>query len=115
MRGERPESDGKLLRRCHENALERHCKATIDAIGRLCLGAPSKYHDRYLASYNLVDGRNEELASLFDTMLQRSVAIDPILAFRSSGLMTDEEFAAFSPGVTRWINQSLEDRKEVGL
>jgi hypothetical protein len=115
MRGEIPQSDWKLLRRFHENALERYCKATIEAVGRLCLGTPSKFHEKYLEIYELVDRNNEELGSIFDNMLRRSVAIDHILTLRSSGLMTDEEFRQFSPNVQNWIIRILDDRKELGL
>jgi hypothetical protein len=111
MRGEIPESDWKLLRKFHESALERYCEASIEAIGHLCIGTPSKFHDRYLEIYALVDERNEELGSIFDNMLRRSVAIGHILTLRSFNLMTDEEFSQFSIETQTHINLILEDRK----
>ena len=114
MRGEIPESDWKLLRKFHENSLERYCKTTIEAIGHLCIGAPTKFHDRYLEIYSLVDEKNEELGSIFDNMLRRSVAIDHILTLRSFNLMTNEEFSQFTAETQARINFILEDRKALG-
>jgi len=89
------ESDWKLFRRLHSVALERFCQQVIEEINQTtnCAG---DYHERYLAVFNLILERNEQMARAFDDM-RRSNAFILLANIRGSQLLTDEEFSQFTP------------------
>jgi hypothetical protein len=56
----------------------------------------ASYHKRYGKLYGLIKRRDKELASMFDDM-SRSRAVLQLAILRRHGLVTEEEFATFSP------------------
>jgi len=91
-----PESDWKLFRQLHPVALERFCERTLSEVGRLTADSGKSAHERYLAVFRLLQRRDKELAQAFDDF-RRSTAWCQLAILRSRGLLTDEEFARFSP------------------
>jgi hypothetical protein len=89
------EADWKLFRRVHEVALERFCERVLSELGRLAAKTEPSAHERYLAVYKLLQGRDKELTQAFDD-LKRSTAWPCLALMRSRRLVTDEEFAGFS-------------------
>ena len=89
-------ADWKLFRQVHRTALERFCEDVLSEIGRLVSDPGRNAHDRYLAVFKVVQQRDKELADAFDD-LRRSSAFRQLAVLRSRGLLTDEEFARFSP------------------
>ena len=96
MAREISESDWKHFRQLHSLALERFCEQSLSEVGRLASEPGKSAHERYLAVFRLLKRRDKELAEAFDD-LRRSTAWRQLAVIRSRGLLTDEEFARFSP------------------
>jgi hypothetical protein len=90
------ESDWKLLRQLHPLALERFCEHVLSDVSRLVSDTGKSAHVRYVAVFKLLQRRDKELAEAFDD-LRRSTAWRQLAVIHSRGLLTEEEFARFSP------------------
>jgi hypothetical protein len=90
------EPDWKLFRQVHPLALDRFCQRVLADVGRLAASMEKSAHDRYLEVFYLVQRRNKELAAVFNDF-RRSTAWQQLALMRSHHLVTDEEFARFSP------------------
>src|SRR5437763_5571116 len=90
------ESDWKLFRRLRPLALDRFCQRVLAEVGRLAADAGKGSHERYLAVFELLRRRDEELAAGFNDP-RRSTALVQLARIRAEGLVTEEEFARFSP------------------
>jgi len=90
------ESDWKLFRQLRAIALDRFCERVLSEIGRLTADAGKSAHERYVAVFQLLQQRDRELAEAFND-LRRSTAWRQLAVLRARGLLTEEEFARFSP------------------
>jgi hypothetical protein len=90
-----PEADWKVFRQLRPLALERFCQRVLDELGQIGGGSGQSSHERFLAVYERIHERNEELAAAFDNP-RRSTAIIQLAHIRAGGLLTDEEFSRFS-------------------
>jgi hypothetical protein len=90
------EPDWKLFRQLHRIALERFCERVLSEVGQLASDTGKSAHERYLAVFKRIQKRDKDLADGFDDM-RRSTAWRQLAIIRSLGLLTDEEFARFSP------------------
>ena len=90
------ESDWKLFRRLRAVALDRFCQRVLDEVTRIANDSGRTAHERYLATYQLMRDRDRALADMFDDP-RRSTAVFQLTAIHSRGLLTEEEFAGFSP------------------
>jgi hypothetical protein len=103
-----PESDWKKFRLVHKAALDRHCQETLAKLKPMIDAPGNDIHERYLAIYQYIQERDEEVAQLFNDF-RRSTALIQLLAMCKCKLVTDEEFAEFSPEtrerVTSWLAQ----------
>jgi hypothetical protein len=103
-----PESDWKKFRLVHKAALDRHCQETLAKLKPM-IDAPGKdMHERYMAIYEFIQQRDEEVADVFNDF-RRSTALIQLIAMCKRKLVTDEELAEFSPEtrerVTSWLAQ----------
>jgi hypothetical protein len=89
------ESDWKIFRGVHEAALERYCDRVLSEINYMATDRETGSHERYLKVYRLLHDRDETLGDLFNNK-SRSKALFMLAGIRGHGLVTDEEFAAFS-------------------
>ena len=96
MAREISEKDWKLFRRLHPLALERFCERVLSEVGRLTADSGKGAHERYVTIFKLLQRRDKELAETFD-VLRRSTAWQQLAAMRFRKLVTEEEFARFSP------------------
>ena len=90
------ESDWKLFRQLRPLALDRFCMRVLADVGRLAADTGQSSHERYLAVFHLLRRRDEELADAFNNP-RRSTALVQLARIRAEGLLTEEEFAGFSP------------------
>jgi hypothetical protein len=90
------EADWKVFRQVHPLALERFCEQALAEVGRLASETGQSAHERYLAVFRLLQRRDKELAEAF-TDFRRSTALLQLAILRLRGLVSDEEFARFSP------------------
>jgi hypothetical protein len=90
------ESDWKLFRQLQPLALERFCERALADVGRLASETGKSAHERYLAVFRLMERRDEELADSFNNP-RRSTALRQLACLKGLELLTDEEFARFSP------------------
>jgi hypothetical protein len=90
------EPDWKVFRQLHPVALERFCEQVLAEVGQLAADTAQSAHARYLAVYRLMEQRDRELGDTFNDK-RRSTAFVQIACIRARGLLTEEEFARFSP------------------
>jgi hypothetical protein len=107
MEGRFPESDWKLFRKLEVLALDRFCQRVLAEVSGLVADAVKTNHERYLAVYKLVRRRDKELADAFNDP-RRSTALVQLARIRFRELLTDEEFAGFSPETRASVQMFLE-------
>jgi len=89
------ETDWKHLRQLHKVALERFSKQILDELDNIRDDTSKNFHERFLASFDLINHRNKDLAMAFDNP-SRSHAFAHLGAQLSLGLLTRDEFAGFT-------------------
>lgn len=89
------ESDWKLLRRLQPVAIDRFCRRVLSDIQGACSDTAATAHERYAQVFGLIEDQNKTMAEIFDD-IRRSNAVLRVTLMRTSGLITDEEFAEFS-------------------
>lgn len=89
------ESDWKILRQVHVEALERFCRQVLLEVERINAGPAEGFHRKYLDIFAFMRERDKDMADNFDD-LRRSKAFDRIAAMKSHGLLTGDEFQSFS-------------------
>jgi hypothetical protein len=91
-----PEADWKVLRRVHQQALERYCERVLAEIERVTGNTVQSAHQRYLDIFKIVEKRDHEMARVFDD-LRRSNALTMLARMRSEGLLMADEFSVLTP------------------
>jgi hypothetical protein len=89
------ESDWKWLRELRPVILERYCQSILNEVVRLAADDAGTALERYHQLWKLIKERDSLITDAFDDH-RRSTAFWKILALRSKGLLTDEEFHTFS-------------------
>jgi hypothetical protein len=89
------ESDWKILRQLHSQALERFCKQILLEIERINCDNAKTFHRKYLDIYEVLQRRDKEIAQTFDG-LRRSTAFTQVASMKARGLLTEDEFLRFS-------------------
>ena len=101
------ESDWKLWRKIHKEALDRFCKQTLSEVKRANSDSAKSHHQRYLDLWAILRQRDEEMARAFDD-LRRSKAILQIAVIKRLGLVTEDEFSQFSQETRGQVNLMLQ-------
>ena len=91
-----PESDWRAFRKLREVALERFCTQILEEIGRITSDEKRTSHARYLAVYELIQERDDQIARAFNNP-RRSSAVMQLAAMMSLKFITREELQPFSP------------------
>jgi hypothetical protein len=79
------ESDWKILRELKTVALDRFCRRILDAVARLSAEPGKSDHQRYLAVYQHIHRRDDDIAAIFNEMT-RSGAVLKLCAMRRHDL-----------------------------
>src|SRR5947209_19627944 len=90
------ESDWKLFRQLQPVALDRFCERVLAEVTRLAADPKASHHERYLAVFRLLRRRDGELADAFNDP-RRSTAMVQLARIQFHELLTEAEFAQFSP------------------
>ncbi len=90
------EADWRILRRLEPIARNRFCDRVLTEVVGRATDATVGSHERYLAVYRLLEKHDRAMSGAFDD-LRRSTAFLQLARMRSLGLVTEEEFARFSP------------------
>ncbi len=106
MQAEFTEADWKVLRQLHPVALDRLCDRILREAEGVCGDRTRSHHQRYLDLFALLQRRDKDIVQAFDRM-SRSRVMERVLVIKRMGLVTDEEFARFSPGLRDWTEQLL--------
>jgi hypothetical protein len=91
-----PESDWKAFRKLREVALERFCGRIVDEVHRVVTDGARTAHARYLAAYELIQERDDQIARAFNNP-RRSAAVLQLATMLSLDLITREELQSFTP------------------
>ena len=106
MMREIKESDWKILRQLHSEALERFCKQTLLEIERINCDSAKSFHRKYLDIYEVLQRRDKEIAQTFND-LRRSTALTQLVSMKARGLLTEDEFLRFSQETQNVVNLLL--------
>ena len=109
MASEIKESDWKLFRQLHPVALERFCERVLAEVQAAVTDTSEGSHDRYLKLFDLVRERDKTIGRLFNDP-RRSNALILLVNIKQQGLLTEEEFARFSPETRERIENIEEVR-----
>ena len=96
MSADLPETDWKAFRKLREVALERLCERILAEVGRIASDTKRTPHTRYLAAYELIQERDDQIARAFNNP-RRSVAVAQLAAMMSLDLISQEELQSFTP------------------
>ena len=99
------ESDWKAFRELREVALQRFCERVLEELLPLTQDRSWSHHERYLAVFRLIQGRDEQLANAFNDPA-RSRMIVQLAVIRALGLLSPGELERFTQE-TRSIIESL--------
>jgi hypothetical protein len=91
-----PESDWKSFRKLREVVLERFCAQILEEVGRIASDEKRTSHARYLAVYELIQERDDQIARAFNNP-RRSAAVLQLATMMSLNLITQEELQSFTP------------------
>jgi hypothetical protein len=105
MAADLPEPDWRTFRKLREVALERLCERILAEVGRVTSDAKRTSHARYLAAYELIQERDDQIARVFNNP-RRSVAVSQLAMMMSLDLISQEELQAFTPR-TRSVVEAL--------
>jgi hypothetical protein len=110
MAGQIPESDWSILRDLKTLALDRYCQRLLAEVEQIITTTTASHHEKFLKVFRLIIERNKELGHAFDD-IRRSNALVKLIAIRSHGLLTDEEFSRFTSetreAVDRWLQSDV--------
>ena len=95
MSADLPEADWKAFRKLREAALERFCERILEDVRRIASDGNRKSHARYLATYELIHERDEQIARAFNNP-HRSAAVLQLATMISLDLITPEELQSFT-------------------
>jgi len=102
-----PESDWKTLSRLKPLALDRLCeRILLEAEDRIARTKSGEFHRAYLDLYKHIQTSDEKVADCFNDW-KRSRAVFILINWRVNNLLTEEEFAAFSPDTRAIVNGFL--------
>jgi hypothetical protein len=104
------EADWKVLRRLAPVALDRFCQRVLGEVSRIATDSATGSHERYLKLFKWIREQDAELAATFNG-LRRSTGLIQLVRMKSLGLVTDEEFAGFSPETREAVAVFLETRE----
>lgn len=101
------EPDWKILSRLKPLALDRLCQRILQESGGIFDRAQEgKHHPAYLDLYKHIHASDETIADCFNDW-KRSRALEILISWRLERLLTEEEFAAFSPDTRTIVNEFL--------
>jgi hypothetical protein len=104
------ETDWKILSRLKPLALDRLCQRILGKSGDIITRAQQgRQHDSYLDLYRYIHESDETMSRCFDDF-KRSQALAILTNWRLEKLITDEEFAAFSPDTRALVDMLLKQR-----
>ncbi|MGO9271920.1 MAG: peptide ABC transporter substrate-binding protein [Terriglobia bacterium] len=89
------ESDWKILRQVHKEALERFCEQILLEVERINSDSAKSFHQRYLDIWKVLRQRDKEMGDTFDD-LRRSTGFTQLASMKARGLLTEDEFLRFS-------------------
>lgn len=101
-----PESDWRAFRRLREAALERFCERILEEIGRIVSDTQRTPYARYLAAYQLLQERDEQIGRAFNDP-RRSAAVLQLATMVSLGLVTPGEMQSFTPKTRGIVDELL--------
>jgi hypothetical protein len=105
------EADWKIFRRLRDIALQRFCDRTLQELSVLIHADSRSPHERYLAVFDLVQKRNDELARAFDGAA-RSRMVSHLVEMHELGIVSKEELEQFGPETRRVLDFLVKGLRE---
>ena len=102
------ESDWKILRQLHPQALERFCEQILLEVEAIRSDGAKSSHQQYLAIHGIMQQRNEEMAQIFDNK-RRSTAFNQLADMKFRGLLIEDEYSMFSRDTRQVVARLLSE------
>jgi len=90
-----PERDWKKLRSLKDAALNVACERILLKIGTIIEERGANCHKYYLKLWEIIRSEDKEIALMFDD-LKRSTAIFKLAMWKNNGLLSGDDFNAFT-------------------
>jgi hypothetical protein len=100
------ESDWKIFRQVHAEALERFSERVLLEVERINSDRAKGFHEKYLEIWKVLKRRDKEMSQAFDD-LRRSTAWTQIASMKGLGLLTEDELGRFSPETREVVDLML--------
>ncbi len=104
------ESEWKLFRKVHREALERFCERILAGIHQIEANSSKSFHQRYLDIYKFIARRDREMEQAFNNP-RRSTALIQLALMRELGLLGRDEFSEFSRETGATVARIVGSRK----
>jgi cysteinyl-tRNA synthetase len=102
-----PERDWKKLRSLKDSALEEVSNRIIEKLKTLIESREGGSHKTYLRLWETIHAEDKVIAALFDD-LKRSSALFKLAAWKTHGILSDDDFKDFTEDTQNRINAILE-------
>jgi hypothetical protein len=96
------EADWKKFTKLKKVALERFCEKVLDESRKICDRENTTAHENYLALYEVIRKRDQELARIFDDH-SRSRADLQLLGMYNFELVSDDDLSQFSEEIRSFV------------
>ena len=101
------ESDWKLFRQVHAEALERFSQRILLEIELVNSDRTKGFHERYLEIWAVLKRRDKQMAQAFDG-IRRSTALIQLASMKGLGVVTEDDIARFSQETREVVHLKLE-------
>lgn len=101
-----PEKDWKKLRSLKDHALEEVCNQIIEKLKMLIEAREGGNHKTYLQLWETIQAEDKIIQDLFDD-LKRSSAFFKLMAWKTHGILSDDDFKDFTEDTQNRINTIL--------
>ena len=98
-----PEKDWKKLRAMKDTVLNIACERILEKVKRVIENKGNDNHKAYIELWEIMRLEDDEIALMFDD-LKRSNAKIKLAAWKSNGLISDEDLKGFSEETQDSIN-----------
>ena len=98
------EPDWKVFKKVRERALERFSARVLDECVNIRRDESKTEYERYIALYQLLQERDQQMAKAFDEFSRSSARISLMLMFKYD-LLTADEVQQFSADVQRMLDE----------
>ncbi|ALO34681.1 hypothetical protein CMT41_08070 [Colwellia sp. MT41] len=104
-----PEKDWKLFRKLQNDLTAKACELIFVKVDELAKNRAGSEHTSYLELYGLIQDEDVKIAEMFNNPTRNNVLLK-LVALKSYGVFTDDQFQMFSQETQDRVDSMLELR-----